>query len=114
MSKSWQLKINKSIAPEVRKAANRGLAIAAEHVLGESRKLVPIEEATLERSGTVTTDPDNLQAAISYDTPYAIRQHEDMGLRHDAGRESKYLETPLNAERDAVKEIIARTIKGEF
>lgn len=114
MSRNWQLKVNKRVAPEVRKAANRGLALAAEHVLGESRRLVPIEEATLERSGTVTTDPDNLQAAISYDTPYAVRQHEDMTAQHDPGREAKYLETPLNTERDTVQEIIARTIRGEF
>jgi hypothetical protein len=114
MSRNWHVKVNKGIAPAMRKAANRGVALAAEHVLGESRKLVPIEEATLERSGTVTTDPDNLQAAVSYDTPYAVRQHEDMTLQHDAGREAKYLETPLNAERDTVQQIIARTIRGEF
>ena len=114
MSKSWQLKVNKGIAPAMRKGAVRGLSLAAEHVLGESNKTVPIEEDTLIRSGAPSVDPDNLQAAISYDTPYAVRQHEDLDLQHDAGREAKFLENAMNAEAGTVREIIARTIKGEF
>lgn len=114
MSKSWSVKVNRNIAPAVRKAAARGAAIAAEHVLGESNKKAPIEESTLIRSGTVSTDPENLKAAVSYDTPYAVKQHEDMGLRHDAGREAKYLENAMNAETATVQQIIAKTIKGEF
>lgn len=114
MSKSWELKIDKSIAKTIHAAASRGLAIGAEHVLGEARKKVPIEEATLERSGATSLDPENLKAAVTFDTPYAVVQHEDMGLRHDAGREAKYLENAMNAETGTVRKIIARTIKGEF
>jgi hypothetical protein len=108
----WQIKVNKQVAPAMRKGAARGLALAAEHVLGEARKRVPIEEATLERSGAVSSDPENLRAAVTFDTPYAVAQHEDMGLRHDAGREAKYLENAMNAERATVQQIIAKTIKG--
>jgi hypothetical protein len=110
----WNVRLNQKIAPAMRKAANRGLALGAEHVLGESNKAVPIEEATLERSGTVSTDPENLRAAVAYDTPYAVRQHEDLGLRHDEGRNAKFLENALNTETQTVREIVARTIKGEF
>src|SRR5690606_41752269 len=39
-----------------RAGALRGARLAAEHLLTESRAVVPIEEATLERSGTVTVD----------------------------------------------------------
>jgi hypothetical protein len=114
MSKGWELKINKGIAPTVRKAAARGLAIAGEHVLGEAIKRVPIEEHILEESGTVTTDPANLKAAVVFDTPYAVYQHEVMGLKHDDGREAKYLENAMNAETGTVREIVARTIRGEL
>lgn len=114
MSGGWQISVNRNIAPTVRAAAARGLAISAEHVLGEARKLVPIEEGTLERSGAVSLDPENLKAAVSFDTPYSVRQHEDMTARHDPGRTAKYLETPLAAEQDTVREIIARTIRGEL
>ncbi|MEU8989970.1 hypothetical protein AB0C98_26665 [Streptomyces sp. NPDC048558] len=91
--------------------AVRGLRIAGEHVLAESRKVVPIEEATLERSGVATVDESQLTAAVSYDTPYAIRQHEELGYRHDAGRTAKYLERPLTQEAGTVAEIIAAQLR---
>ncbi|MFF1306804.1 minor capsid protein [Streptomyces sp. NPDC058307] len=94
-----------------RAGAVRGLRIAAEHVLAESRKVVPIEEATLERSGVATVDESSLTAAVSYDTPYAIRQHEELNYRHDAGRSAKYLERPLTEQADTVAEIIAAQLR---
>ena len=112
MSKGWQIAVNKGIAATARKGAARGLSLAAEHVLGEARKRVPIEEATLERSGATSLDPDSLKAAVTFDTPYAVVQHEDMSLKHDAGREAKYLENAMNAETSTVQMIIAQAIKG--
>ena len=114
MTAAWTLKANPAIAGAMREAAARGLALSAEHVLGEARKTVPLEEGTLERSGDVVTDPENLRAAVVFDTPYAVRQHEDMTARHDPGRSAKYLENALNSETDTVREIIAATIRGEF
>ena len=99
-------------AKKKRDAAGQGLLLAAEHVLQVSRTRVPIEEGTLERSGTTSVDRDNLVAHISYDTPYAVRQHEDMTYRHDAGRQAKFLESALTGERDAIRKIIADTVKG--
>ncbi|MFE1412426.1 hypothetical protein ACFW6F_16705 [Streptomyces sp. NPDC058746] len=91
--------------------AVRGLRLAAEHVLTESRKRVPLEEATLERSGTATVDESRLTAAVAYDTPYAVRQHEELGYRHDAGRTAKYLEGPLTEEAGTVAAIIAAQLR---
>ncbi|MFI6860187.1 hypothetical protein ACIBKZ_09775 [Streptomyces sp. NPDC050421] len=88
-----------------------GLRLGAEHVLQVSRGRVPIEEATLERSGTATVDEEQLTAAIAYDTPYAVRQHEEMDYRHDAGRTAKYLEQPLAEEADTVRDIIAAQLR---
>jgi hypothetical protein len=90
-------------------AAEHGLALGAEHVLQASRAVVPLEEGTLERSGVASQD--GLTAAVSYDTVYAARQHEELTWRHAEGRTAKYLETPLNAERDTVAEIIAAELR---
>lgn len=74
-------------------AARAGaLKIGAEYLLEESNRVVPIEEGTLGRSGAVDVDPVAGLATISYDTPYARRQHEDLTFRHDPGRKAKYLE----------------------
>lgn len=97
-----------------RKGSVKGLRLAAEHLLAESRKLVPIEEGTLERSGTVSVDAANLQAAVAYDTPYAVRQHEELGYQHDRGRQAKYLEQPANSERPMMLRIIGQAIKKDI
>ncbi|MET9923331.1 MULTISPECIES: hypothetical protein [unclassified Streptomyces] len=94
-----------------RAGAVRGLRLGTEHVLQVSRERVPIEEGTLERSGTATVDEDELRAAVAYDTPYAVRQHEEMDYRHDAGRTSKFLELPMAEEADTVGEIIAAEMR---
>lgn len=114
MTKAWKVSINPRAKDILNGSANRGVALAAEHILGESKKRVPIEEATLERSGTVSTDPGTFTAAVSFDTPYAVKQHEDMTLRHDRGRSAKYLEGAMNSEVQAAAEIIRRTIAGEL
>lgn len=97
------------VADEAREGAERGIALAAEHLLGVSRQLVPLEEGTLERSGVASSD--GLEAAVSYDTVYAVRQHEELDWRHDQGRQAKYLEQPMIEERDAMAEILAAQIR---
>ncbi|MGW9385406.1 hypothetical protein [Streptomyces globisporus] len=94
-----------------RAGAARGLRLGSEHVLQVSRGRAPIEEGTLERSGTATVDEDELRAAVAYDTPYAVRQHEEMDYQHDAGRTAKYLEQPMAEEADTVGEIIAAEMR---
>lgn len=85
----------------------------AEYVLGESIQQVPHEEGDLQSSGKVSVDEGSSRVAVSYDTPYAVRQHEDMTYRHDAGRKAKYLEDPLNAAaKGPAKKIIERRLKG--
>ncbi len=101
----------KEIAAAVHEAAVRGLTKAGEHLLGESRNLVPLEEGTLERSGTVHVDEDNLTVTVAYDTAYAVVQHEDLTLKHAHGREAKYLEKPMNAERETMRDLVAAELR---
>ncbi len=88
-----------------RRLASEGLRRGLEHVLAESRKIVPLDEGTLERSGRV--DVDGLNGAVSYDTVYARRQHEELTWKHLPGRSAKYLEIPMNRERDVVLRLMA-------
>lgn len=92
---------------KARAGAARGLGLAMEHLLTESRKQVPLEEGTLERSGAAITDADALRGAVSYDTKYAVRQHEELDWRHDEGRKAKYLEDPLNQEGATMLALVA-------
>lgn len=86
---------------------------AGEYVLEQSSREVPHEVGDLQDSGRVTVDGDT--CAISYDTPYAVRQHEDMTYQHDAGRKAKYLEDPLNAASNGpIQRILSDKLGREF
>lgn len=93
-----------------RRLAREGLEQGLELVLGEARKLVPLEEGTLERSGKVVmTGP--LTGAVVFDTVYAARQHEELTWKHLPGRSAKYLEIPMNRERDTVLRLMQVSLR---
>jgi hypothetical protein len=93
-----------------RRLAGEGLQRALEHTLGVSNARVPLEEGTLERSGTVTRD--GLNGAISYDTAYSVRQHEELTWRHLPGRRAKYLESAINDEREVMLRLMAVPLRA--
>lgn len=98
----------------IRDAVNKGLLLGAEHLLQVSRDLVPIDEGTLERSGNTSKDEAHLTAAVAYDTPYAVDQHEKLEIRHAPGRQAKYLEQPMATEAQVIQQIIKTTVKREL
>ncbi|MEU7604972.1 hypothetical protein [Streptomyces sp. NPDC041003] len=100
-----------AVTDALRDAAARGVLLGAEHVLAASRQRVPINEGTLERSGATSVDEQQLVAAVSYDTPYAARVHEDMTARHSPGRSAKYLESVLPETAGEVQALIAAQIR---
>lgn len=100
-----------------RRGAETGLQLAGEHILQVSNTKVPLLEGTLERSGKVSgpeVDGGDVVAAVSYDTPYAIAQHEDLTFHHSEGREAKFLEGALNATKGVALAIIAQAVRNEL
>lgn len=93
-----------------KRRAARGMQLALEHILAESNKIIPLEEGTLMRSGKTDLNEETLVGTVSYDTPYAVRQHEEMTWRHAPGRQAKYLETAVNTSR----EVCLRIVQGEL
>lgn len=81
---------------EVKEAKKRGLFKACDHLAAESKKQVPLDQATLKLSCKVSVSDDGNTGCVSYDTPYAIRQHEELSYHHQRGRKAKYLEDPIN------------------
>lgn len=88
------------------------LADAAEHIAEESARIAPIEEGTLVRSAQVSRDDRAGKVAISYDTPYAVVQHEDTQLRHDQGRQAKFLEGPTLEFAPRMGRFLADRLRG--
>lgn len=79
--------------------------------MAESNKIIPLEEGTLMRSGQTSIDEGALTGTVSYGTPYAVRQHEEMTWRHAPGRQAKYLETAVNTSRDECLRIMQSELR---
>lgn len=109
MAAAWSLDYDATVPARARVGAEKGVGMALELLLATARSRVPIEEGTLERSGA--TAQDGLHGTVSFDTPYAVRQHEDMTMRHDAGRQAKYLESAMADDADTARAVIGEQIR---
>ena len=130
----WRIKEAVKIAED---AGLKALRTGAEAILTEAIDEAPIETGTLRRSGTVTVGalPDGAQVYeaaesgtemkdafpgqegkekavyISFSTPYARRQHEELGYNHPLGGKAKYLEDPFNRNKNKVLKYAAKQVK---
>lgn len=102
------LNLNQALA-QIRAAAERGLGDAAEVIKQESIQRTPKETGALRND--CTTSQEGLEAAVSYSLPYSVKQHEELGYRHDHG-EAKFLENAVIAKRQEVGQIIGQAIRG--
>ena len=130
----WRIKEAVKLAEE---AGLKALRTGAEAILTEAIDETPIETGTLRRSGTVTVGalPDGarvFEAAeagnemkdafpgqegkekavyVSFNTPYARRQHEELGYNHPLGGKAKYLEDPFNRNKNKVLKYADKQVK---
>lgn len=109
---SYSVKWNKQIANEIEKAVMNGLREGGEMILDASNQIAPIDEGTLINSGKVTVDQRSVN--ISYDTPYALRQHEDMTLQHKNGRQAKFLESAFKENIKRVLDYVAKQARSKI
>lgn len=93
-------------------AAFAGIELAGEHLLQVSSERAPLEEGDLARSGTCTSDESEGKVAVAFDRVYACRQHEELTWRHAEGKTAKYLEDPMNEERETMLAIIDETTRS--
>lgn len=98
------------VAGTLQAGSDRAATSMGEHVLQQANVTVPLEEATLERSGRVSA-PEDGAVAVYYDTAYAARQHEELDWEHDPGRRAKWLELTLAEERGTLLAIGAREMR---
>lgn len=98
------------VTAAMREDAQRALDDAAEFLLEEANRTAPIEEGTLIGSGVVSRTGD-LTVAASYDTPYAVRQHEDTRLRHDPGRRARWLAYTWREQSPRIARFLAERMR---
>lgn len=98
------------LAGSVELAARSAALAGASLIKDEAVQRTPVETGTLRNSAKVSTSGST--AAVSYNTPYAARQHEEVGWNHPSGGEAKYLENAMTAQKATVATVIAETIRG--
>jgi hypothetical protein len=111
MTLRWKVDITPAaeITATMRTGAELGLKMGAEHILSVSDTRVPLEWGTLAGSGDTSVDYPT--AAVTYDTEYAVPQHERLDYRHPNGRQAKYLETAFADSISECRQIIAAQIR---
>ena len=99
---------------EIIETAFKGIKKLGEVILGESQKLVPVDTGTLKDSGTTQSRKKDHSVTISYNTPYARKQHEDNTLNHPRGGQAKYLERPFNEKSGEAETYIADALQKKL
>jgi hypothetical protein len=97
----------------VRDAASRAINDSALDLMSKSKKLAPLDEGDLRASGnTIPSTPQTLEALVGFDTPYAVRMHEDLTYTpQETGTGPKYLEAPARANQKKYIDHIANEMR---
>ena len=105
----------KKVEGKVREHAVKALQDTTEFVIGEANKTAPIDEGTLRRSAFPSVDEENLIGAVSYDTPYAKRMHEEPGISFsDPAARHKWLERTIQEQQRNIKQYISDEMRKAF
>lgn len=105
----------RAITDEIRGRLRQGVALSAERLLALSAEQVPLDEGTLQGSGSVSTplaSRDEIVSQVVYDTPYAARLHEHPEYNFQGGRKGKYLEDPALENKGELGDIIRKEVRG--
>lgn len=113
-SMKWKIDNRTAVKGQVRAALILGLEDAGEFLLQKANESIPHEEGTLEASGKTRTDSAKLRTYVGYDTPYAIRQHEELSWKHDSGRRAKWLELTFREQQNRVSEFLAKSVRKKL
>lgn len=104
----------------VARAALNAVEEAGDELLRSANETVPFDTGMLAQSGQVDVNAAALTATVSYSTPYAIRQHEDINLRHPNPRSTssspkgraRWLELTGSEEASRLHTWVAARMKG--
>lgn len=79
----------------------------------EAQKKAPVDTGDLRGSASskVTKSDDGVLGNVGFNTPYALKQHENLNLSHPRGGEAKYLENPMKERSGKYKDYVGETVR---
>lgn len=119
MSKGFKVdvRLDKAMIKSVTKqCTKKGVWSALDHLAAVSKEQVPLDQGPLKNSCFVDVAEDGSSGTVSYDTPYAVVQHEHTEFQHQRGRKAKYLEDPANdgSVQQEMLELIKRAYEEQM
>ncbi|ABB15996.1 HK97 gp10 family phage protein [Carboxydothermus hydrogenoformans] len=113
------------VLSKVDKAIRTALLTAGADLQRKSAKQAPKEYGDLEadcKVSDIKNEGNRFYVTVGYSLPYAIKQHEDLTLRHPnprsklsvPGRKAKYLEDPYKENVNKYEKLIANAIHEEI
>lgn len=105
---------NNPAAARVVAGVEQGMLEACETLLGLAVNQTPYVEHHLRNSGTtdVEVSGDKVSGVVSFNTPYARIQHENLTFNHpQPNTGAKFLEKPANRFGPQLQQIIAANIR---
>lgn len=100
------------VSAKIEEAIKKSMVCSADMLKEISAQQAPNDEGDL--SGNCSVDKsklDNLEIKVGYSLPYALRQHEELGYKHQKKRKAKYLEDPYNEGKKSYLKNFATEIK---
>lgn len=111
-SGGWTSWNGREVAEVIHRKAVEASERGARHLLDASDRTIPTDPGReLEGTGKVSTDERTATSAASYDTEYAVLQHERQDYEHDPGRRSKFLEQAMSEERAEIARVVRATMR---
>lgn len=99
-----------AVARRLRPAESAAVEDLAKELLRVAKTRVPVDDGELQNSGRVTVN--GRKATVTFSSPYAVRQHEDLTAKHDSGRGAKFLEGPGDELRSRAADLLARALRA--
>lgn len=100
------------IAADTPARAQAGLEAAGQLLVSKIVEVVPLEEGPLQNSVRAVVQGNVLRvgAGSGPSAAYAVRQHEDPSLRHDAGRTDQFVARPFQENQAAMLALVQRAV----
>ena len=101
------------LSERAEKEVTKSVRDACLDLQGKAQNRAPIDTGDLRGSAstTVETKGNSIVGEVGFNTPYALRQHEELSYNHPQGGEAKYLENPLKENESQYKKDIQDALR---
>ena len=106
----------KNLQGEIKQEVIKAIEDVTLDLTDKAKNLAPLDTGALRASGKgeVKQTGQKVRGEVTFDKPYALKQHEEMSYNHPRGGQAKYLELPLRQNQDRYKKYIEDKIKKKL